>query len=218
MIINFQGAFQDHQHLDQPLLHIHHKPLLLQQVCQQPLLLHKVHIKQLSDIFEGSNVNLLYYIFLLYNHYCYLTLEVTIGCDHLIEEITVSGTTIISPNYPSEYESSSDCFAFIRFSADQIVSLTFEEFNVEKHSRCNYDYLAVCDGNLCDGDGDSDVVTLIGSKLCGRKRHLPSSIESTGNRMALHFHTDGSVNKSGFKIHVNAGKQFVILWIYLNCY
>ena len=148
--------------------------------------------------------------FLLYNHNCYSIPEITIACDHLTEEITVPGTTIISPNYPSEYESSSDCFAFIRFPAAQIVSLTFEAFNVEKHSRCDYDYLAVCDGRICDGDGDSDIVTLIGSKLCGRKRHLPASIESTGNVMTLHFHTDGSVNKSGFKIHVNAGKQLVI--------
>jgi len=122
--------------------------------------------------------------------------NITIDCDSPFDEVTDSGTTITSPNYPSNYDNRKDCQVTIRFAADQIVSITLEAFNVESHSTCVWDYLAV-------HDGDSTSSNLIGSKLCGTDP-AGSTIQSTGNTMTLHFHTDGSVTRSGFKINVNS--------------
>ena len=79
------------------------------------------------------------------------------------------------------------------------MSITLEEFDVESNSACSWDYLAVY-------DGDSTSSPLIGSKLCGTS-HNGTTIQSTGNTMTLHFHTDGSVIRRGFKIYANSGKK-----------
>ena len=126
--------------------------------------------------------------------------NIPIDCDSPFDEVTDSGTTITSPNYPSNYYNGLDCQVTIRFAADQVVSITLEAFNVESHSTCVWDYLAV-------HDGDSTSSNLIGSKLC-RTDHVGSTIKSTGNTMTLHFHTDSSETRSGFKINVISGKKY----------
>ena len=52
---------------------------------------------------------------------------------------------------------------------------------------------------------------MVGSKLCGIGTHVGTTIQSTGNAMTILFHTDGSVTKSGFKLVVNAGKNFDLI-------
>ena len=106
----------------------------------------------------------------------------------------------MSPNYPNDYGNSKNCQIKIRFAADQVGSIRFEEFDVESHSTCNYDYLAV-------HDGDSTDSPLIGSKLCGTSP-AGTTLQSTGNVMTLDFHSDSSQARSGFKIHADAGKKY----------
>ena len=80
----------------------------------------------------------------------------------------------------------------IEFAIDAIVSLTFEDFNLED---C-YDTLSLHDGNSISSP-------MIGSKLCGT---IPAGtkINSTGNSMTLHFVSDSSGPKTGFKIYADA--------------
>lgn len=113
-------------------------------------------------------------------------------------EVTMVGTTITSPNYPSNYDSSKDCQITIRFATDEIVSIKFETFNVESHSKCHYDYLALHDGSSISSP-------IIGSKLCGTGP-AGTTMQSTGNVMTLHFHSDRSQTRTGFNISANAGK------------
>lgn len=121
---------------------------------------------------------------------------VTIDCSSPFNEVTTTGTAITSPNYPSNYNNGNDCQVTIRFAAEQIVSITLESFDVESHSSCGWDYLAI-------HDGDSTNSPFIGSKLCGSS-HSGTTIQSTGNSMTLHFHTDGSVTRPGFKVYANS--------------
>ena len=107
-------------------------------------------------------------------------------------------TTIISPNYPSYYDDNMDCHITLRFAQGQRISLQFLAFEIEPNSACSYDYL-----NIYDGPTSSS--SLIGSKLCGET--IPDSVESTGNTMHIHFHTDFSVTRSGFKIKAEIGKS-----------
>ena len=113
--------------------------------------------------------------------------------------ITVPGTTIISPNHPGDYQNNLDCQVSIQFS--ERVRIRFEAFNVESQSSCNYDYLEV-------RDGDSSSSSIIGTKLCGGLSiSIPADIESTGSSMTLVFHTDGSAQRTGFKIIAELGKN-----------
>ena len=118
--------------------------------------------------------------------------SVTIDCEAPFQVVTVNGTTIISPNYPYDYEGNKDCQVTIRFAYNQVGAIMFEAFDVKRDTTCSFDYLAVHDGN----DTDSP---MIGPKLCGTSP-AGTTLKSTGNVMTLHFHTDRTVTRSGFKI------------------
>ena len=117
-------------------------------------------------------------------------------------KVTVPGTIIRSPNYPSSYEPGKDCRTTIRFL--NRVLLRFLSFDVEKHSSCNYDYLIVY-------DGPDDSSSQIGTKLCGNTK--PTEVESSGNTVHISFHTDGSVQKAGFRIVISEiGRLIIESW------
>ena len=120
----------------------------------------------------------------------------TIDCRPPFDKVTIPGTTIISPNYPNAYGNSSDCQLVITFATKANVSLTFEDFNVEGHSSCRYDYLALYDGSSISSP-------MVGSKLCGT-RPAGTTMNSTGNSVTLHFVSDNSETRTGFKIRADA--------------
>ena len=83
----------------------------------------------------------------------------------------------------------------IRFPVDQKVSITFESFDVEYHSSCGFDFLAVY-------DGDSSSSPIIGSSHCGTIAP-GTTINSTQNLMTILFHSDSSATEAGFKFRTD---------------
>ena len=127
------------------------------------------------------------------------TETISIDCDSPYDtEVSIPGITIVSPNYPSNYDNYQDCNITLRFAQGQKISLQFLAFEIEPQSDCLFDYL-----NIYDGPNSSS--SLIGSKLCGQT--IPDSVKSTGNTMHIHFHTDFSVTRSGFKILAEISKS-----------
>ncbi|XP_016093659.1 cubilin [Sinocyclocheilus grahami] len=97
---------------------------------------------------------------------------------------------ITSPNYPSNYPQNIDCVWIITVPNGEAVQLDFEdEFYIEAHTGCMYDYLEIRDGPTSDA-------VLMG-RLCGNTR--PSTQHSSGTTMYIRFRTDGSVTHIGFK-------------------
>ena len=78
----------------------------------------------------------------------------------------------------------------------QKILLTFESFDVESHSSCDYDWVQIGE-----------------EKYCGSNK--PSPILSSGNTMDITFHSDFSVARSGFnatwEVVENSGKLFPLL-------
>ncbi|CAH1781633.1 unnamed protein product, partial [Owenia fusiformis] len=66
-----------------------------------------------------------------------------------------------------------------------VVNLTFHDFDIEYHPRCEFDHIRLWDfyGNL-------------GSFLCGSKAPYP--IKSRGNWMLVLLNTDGEIARQGF--------------------
>ena len=110
--------------------------------------------------------------------------------------LTASGT-VISTNYPNDYNNDQDCQLTIAFTFGSRVSIQFEAFNLEDHSSCAYDWLEITEGG-------SSTSSVIGSKLCGSSN--PGTIVATGNSVTLYFHSDESVTSSGFKLKIEEGK------------
>lgn len=78
---------------------------------------------------------------------------------------------------------------------DAILSVEFIDFNIEDHATCDYDYLKIYDGANTNAP-------LLGT-YCGT--NSPGFVEANNNDNALTFvfHSDGSVNESGWRAIIN---------------
>lgn len=95
----------------------------------------------------------------------------------------------MSPNFPSNYPSHSTCDWTIKSDPYQQIVLTFEDFEIEMHSECRYDYLLIRDGKKKDAK-------VIG-KYCGR--NSPNIIRAKTNAIRLELISDSTTERKGFK-------------------
>ncbi|XP_054753630.2 extracellular serine proteinase-like [Lytechinus pictus] len=108
------------------------------------------------------------------------------GCGHTF---TSDGGFIFSPNYPHEYGDNHDCTFIIEGAVDKMVTITFDDFEVEQHTGCDFDSL-----KIYDGDSDQGTPLVI---LCGLD--IPEPVSSTlGSGLFLKFKSDSSVSRKGF--------------------
>ena len=98
---------------------------------------------------------------------------------------------ITSPNYPNMYDSHDDCGWLIEVDPNHVVLLQYEDFDVEPHSNCSYDYVALYDG----ANASAPLISLD----CGAGVPQPNMFRSTGNAMFVRMKADGSVPAKGFK-------------------
>lgn len=95
-----------------------------------------------------------------------------------------------SPNYPSNYPNSEYCVYQIAVPANLDIKLRIDRIDLEPHSACDYDELAIYDGS-------SKSASKIGS-LCGNSANGREFI-SSGNNLYVVFKSDGSGTYSGFQ-------------------
>ncbi|OAD59859.1 Tolloid-like protein 2 [Eufriesea mexicana] len=107
------------------------------------------------------------------------------GCKY---EIAAPMGTITSPNYPDHYPGLKDCVWHFVTKPGHRIKLVFKVFEMESHQECNYDHIAIYDGD----SPDSHVL----GKFCGTKE--PHPILATGNQMYMVFKSDASVQRKGF--------------------
>uniref|UniRef100_A0A672HTS6 Cubilin (intrinsic factor-cobalamin receptor) n=1 Tax=Salarias fasciatus TaxID=181472 RepID=A0A672HTS6_SALFA len=108
------------------------------------------------------------------------------GCGDTLSSPT---GTIVSPGHPNNYPHGANCTWYISVAPGNLIRLTFESFNLERHDNCKFDYLEVYD------NGTVQTGNRIG-RYCGQT--VPPSITSTDNLLTLLFVTDKSFSKEGF--------------------
>ncbi|KAJ8306835.1 hypothetical protein KUTeg_014919 [Tegillarca granosa] len=107
-------------------------------------------------------------------------------------DLTTDSGTLNSPNYPGQYAHSRQCTWKIKVQPGRRVTLNFNDLDIESHSRCLFDFVAVYNGIF-------DNSPLI-KRLCGQYTDtMPEAIESSGNVMKVVFRTDGSRSGRGFR-------------------
>ena len=99
---------------------------------------------------------------------------------------------IRSPVHPDSYFHNTNCTWLITAPPDQVVEIKFDFLELESHSRCRYDYVAVFDGPLINAS------SLIG-QYCGNQTVQPPVLKSHGNILTLQFKTDSSRSYRGFR-------------------
>ena len=106
---------------------------------------------------------------------------------------------ITSTNYPDNYPDNQDCLWEINVDAGYIIALTFEDFQTED---CDFDYVELAETK-------SNITKLI-KKLCFTQG-VNNTYFSTGSRMLLKFHSDGSKSFKGFKASFKPGISELLL-------
>ncbi|XP_061094184.1 cubilin [Conger conger] len=124
--------------------------------------------------------------------------EVQGGCGGIV---TAPKGEIHSPGYPGNYPDHSDCSWVINVDAGHRVLLNFSLLEIESHSSCVWDYVAVY-------DGPSEASPLL-ARVCGFSR--PDPVTSTQSTISVRFRSDGSRNHKGFsaRFSVLCGSTFV---------
>ncbi|XP_076088249.1 bone morphogenetic protein 1-like isoform X2 [Mytilus galloprovincialis] len=98
--------------------------------------------------------------------------------------LNVSAGRIQSPNYPKYYSIKTDCEYLIAIPYNGSINLTFIDFELEKQSDCNYDFVKIYDSNIYIG------------KFCGTQIPvLPLTLSSS---IRVVFHSDDSRTFKGF--------------------
>ncbi|CAI9583120.1 unnamed protein product [Staurois parvus] len=95
----------------------------------------------------------------------------------------------------SDNQNRSQCVWLIRVPTNK-VQLNFISFALESSRNCVYDYLSISDSSRSG--------TSVSHKYCGAK-NMPSLVSSS-NWMLLQFHSDKSVQSTGFRVTYSWGK------------
>ncbi|XP_048238874.1 cubilin-like [Haliotis rufescens] len=98
---------------------------------------------------------------------------------------------IVSKNYPQNYPHNTDCQWRITVARGSRVRLNITDFDVESHSTCQYDYVALHDGYSA---ASRQMLKYCGSTLPSQRIYTSSS-----NQMYVHMRTDGTVSARGFR-------------------
>ena len=96
-------------------------------------------------------------------------------------------TPITSPNYPRNYDDNIDETFHRSVEEGSRILITFTDFDIEKHRKCDYDWV-----KIVDGDG-----TVLLPKFCGSDK--PDPITSKTNRITVEFHSDSTKAGRGFR-------------------
>jgi len=101
--------------------------------------------------------------------------------------------TLKSPNYPKNYPKNQDC-KWIFTATSGKIKMLFDKFNIAWASSCKKkDYLYV-----------ANVAKYTKTWLCGSSVSKNFKLVSKKNTMTVKFHSNGSVQKSGFKVRLIA--------------
>uniref|UniRef100_A0A1I8NNB7 CUB domain-containing protein n=1 Tax=Stomoxys calcitrans TaxID=35570 RepID=A0A1I8NNB7_STOCA len=96
---------------------------------------------------------------------------------------------LYSPDYPNVYPKNINCTRVITAQKGQIIRLDFRNsFHIEEKEDCKFDFLEIRDGQY----GFSNLI----GKFCGTD--FPPEITSKERYLWLHFHSDESIEYTGF--------------------
>ncbi|CAG9792216.1 unnamed protein product [Diatraea saccharalis] len=96
---------------------------------------------------------------------------------------------INSPGSPGKYPPNRDCYWHLTSTFGKRILLHFFALDIESHSNCSFDYLAIYDGE----DTSNPLV-----KYCNSTQ--PAPLQSSSSEMIIHFHSDAYGSGNGFQI------------------
>ncbi|XP_055949985.1 mannan-binding lectin serine protease 1-like isoform X1 [Argiope bruennichi] len=115
--------------------------------------------------------------------------------------LTGSSGVIRSPGFPNNYPDKTDCWTLITVKEDKKIALHFDSLDLEYGDNCTFDYVQIYDGATRE--------SRLLAQVCSRQDI--SHYESTANNLLIHFHSDESVNRKGYRAQYSAiGKRTLV--------
>ncbi|CAH1775425.1 unnamed protein product [Owenia fusiformis] len=108
--------------------------------------------------------------------------------------ITSTSGSLTSPGYPGNYPHDKTCEWLITVPKRRVVKLKFSDFNMEAHSSCQSDYLAVYDG--------PDSGARLHGRYCGAVN--PADFDSSTNQIFIQFRSDSADSGTGFRVEFSS--------------
>ncbi|XP_067028317.1 CUB domain-containing protein 2-like [Acropora muricata] len=105
-------------------------------------------------------------------------------------QLKAYNNVVESPGYPFRYPNYMDCYFWVPISQGKALRIVFDDFNLESHSSCGWDYLRI----------RNDKGFTYG-KYCGVQSG--KIVLVTGSRASFHFHSDFSIQRQGFRLYLS---------------
>ncbi|CAM9291707.1 unnamed protein product [Bubo scandiacus] len=119
---------------------------------------------------------------------------VSTACGDIPEQIRSPSGTITSPGWPSEYPARINCSWYIHANPGEIITISFQDFDVQGSRRCSSDWLTIGSHKNIEG-----------YRACGSS--IPSPYISSQDHVWIRFHSDDSISRKGFRLAYFAGKS-----------
>ncbi|XP_068681521.1 MAM and LDL-receptor class A domain-containing protein 2-like isoform X3 [Montipora foliosa] len=99
----------------------------------------------------------------------------------------VQNDTLRSPGYPNYYPNNMDCVYRVSIPHGKDLIIYFNDFNLESHSNCAYDYLRITNDS-------NDIIGV----FCGLQ--IGNWVRVTGNFAEITFHSDRITQRTGYEL------------------
>ncbi|XP_061110701.1 low-density lipoprotein receptor-related protein 12 [Conger conger] len=116
------------------------------------------------------------------------------ACGDMAEQIRASSGVITSPGWPFEYPSRINCSWNIRASPGEIITISFQDFEIQTSHRCGSDWISI-----------GTYKNLDGYRACGSS--VPAPYISSQDHVWIKFHSDDSLTGKGFRLSYITGKS-----------
>ncbi|KAK9403099.1 low-density lipoprotein receptor-related protein 12 [Crotalus adamanteus] len=116
------------------------------------------------------------------------------GCGDIPEQIKGPSGIITSPGWPLEYPARLNCSWYIQANPGEIITISFQDFDVQGSRRCSSDSLTI-----------GTYKNMENYRVCGSS--VPSPYISSQDHVWIRFHSDDIISRKGFRLTYFAGKS-----------
>nr|XP_005306049.1 low-density lipoprotein receptor-related protein 12 isoform X2 [Chrysemys picta bellii] len=116
------------------------------------------------------------------------------ACGDSPEQIRAPSGVITSPGWPFEYPAKINCSWYIHANPGEIITISFQDFDVQGSRRCSSDWLTI-----------GTYKNVEGYRACGSS--IPSPYISSQDHVWIRFHSDDTISRKGFRLAFFAGKS-----------
>ncbi|XP_028621888.1 low-density lipoprotein receptor-related protein 12 isoform X1 [Grammomys surdaster] len=119
---------------------------------------------------------------------------VSTACGETPEQIRAPSGIITSPGWPSDYPAKINCSWLIRANPGEIITISFQDFDIQGSGRCTLDWLTI-----------ETYKNIESYRACGST--IPPPYISSQDHVWIRFHSDDSVSRKGFRLAYFSGKS-----------